>query len=293
MYRIGILGAENSHAMGFSKIFNGLRDDCATEFEDVQVVAVGGHYPDANRDVAEKCNVPRIVETPEELLGEVDAIMVTARDGRYHAEFARPFIEAGIPAFIDKPFTSNPEEAVVLARLAKEKGVPLVGGSSVKLSPDTLRLKALAAEKREEVCSGDVTAPVSLVNDYGDFWFYAAHLVEISLRIFGWNPEWVWANRTDRGVTAVVHYADFDVTHHFNEGAYHYAGSVCTKDGVIFQPFNIDDFTLIEARSFAKMLRTGEMDFTYEQLIQPVYVLAALEKSFATGERMPVRTFEI
>jgi len=291
MYRIGILGAENSHAMGFSQIFNGLRPDCADEFSDIQVVAVGGNYPDANRDVAEKCNVPRIVERPEELLGEIDAIMVTARDGRWHAPFVRPFIEAGIPAFIDKPFTSDPAEALELARLAKAKNVPIVGGSSLKLCADVVSL----AEKAQSVTvlGGDVTAPVSLVNDYGDFWFYAAHLVEISLRIFGFNPEWVWANRTGRGVTAVVHYADFDVTHHFTEGAYHYAGSVCTKDGVIFQPFNIDDFTLIEARSFAKMLRTGEMDFSYEQLVQPVFVLAALEKSFLSGERISVESFEI
>ena len=33
------------------------------------------------------------------------------------------------------------------------------------------------------------------------------------------------------------------------------------------------------------MLRTGEMDFTYEQLVKPVDLIAAIEKSFWTGAR--------
>ena len=41
------------------------------------------------------------------------------RDGKYHAEYARPFLEAGLPAFIDKPFTSDPAGALALAKLAK------------------------------------------------------------------------------------------------------------------------------------------------------------------------------
>ena len=34
------------------------------------------------------------------------------------------------------------------------------------------------------VLGGDVTAPVSMVNDYGDFWFYAAHLAETGYPFF-------------------------------------------------------------------------------------------------------------
>jgi len=293
MFKIGILGAENSHASGFSQIINGFREDCKDEFADMQVVAIGGHYPEANQKVVEKYNIDMLVDKPEDMLGKVDAIMVTARDGKYHAAFARPFIEAGIPAFIDKPFTSDPHEALELARLAKSKGVPLVGGSSLKLCDDVVRLAEIVKEQKDLLLNADVTAPVSLVNEYGGFWFYAAHLVEICLRVFGHNPQWVWANQTDRGVTAILHYPEFDVTHHFIESAYQYSITLNMKKEIIHQPLDITDFTLIESRSFAKMLREGTMDFTYEELVNPVFVLDAIAKSMQTGHKVEIEQFEI
>ena len=121
MFRVGILGTENSHAMAFAKILNGLDEQFAGQFDDFRVVAVGGIDPEASKKVADTCGIDLIVDKPEEMLGLVDAVMITCRDGKYHAPYARPFIEAGIPAFIDKPFTSNPAEAVALVKLAKEK----------------------------------------------------------------------------------------------------------------------------------------------------------------------------
>ena len=283
MYRVGILGAENSHASGFAQIFNGYRPEVADEFNDIRVIGVGGRYPEANRALLEKYGLELMVEKPEDLLGKVDAIMVPAREGRYHAEFARPFIEAGIPAFIDKPFTSNLEEAVELVRLAKAKNVPLVGGSSLKLCADTVKMADAFKECGDKIRSGDVTAPVSMVNEYGNFWFYAAHLTEICLRVFGSNPEWVWACEHKGGVCAVVHYPGFDITNHFTDQAYHYSVTLHTTDGIVHQPLAIDDFILLECRSFAKMLRHGTMDFTYEELVRPVSVLEAIVRSCRSG----------
>ena len=286
MYRIGILGAENSHAMAFAQIFNGYKQDFADQFPDIRVTAVGGMYPEANRRVFDACGLETLCERPEDMLGQVDAVMITARDGAYHAPFARPFLEAGIPAFIDKPFTRDPQEALALARLAKEKGVPLVGGSSVKLCAGAQAMKAAVQAAGDTVRGGDVSAPVSLCNEYGGFWFYSAHLAESCLTIFGPEAQWVWASRTAQGVTAVVHYPTFEVTNHFNEGAYHYSATLHTTEGTRFEPLLIDDIYALECQSFAKMLRTGEMDFSYEELVRPVFCLAALERSYETGERV-------
>lgn len=286
MFRIGILGAENSHAMTFTELFNGLKPGYSDEFSDMRVVAVGGHYPDANRAVFERGQLEFIAEKPEDMLGRVDAVMVTARDGRFHAPFARPFIEAGIPAFIDKPFTSDWAEAQQLVRLAMEKHVPLVGGSAVKLCAGVNKLRDIVASTPNRILGGDVHAPVNMVNDYGNFWFYSAHLVESCLSIFGFEPEWVWASRHDGGVTAVVHYPGFEVANHFNEGAYYYSATVCDQKGEYRETLDISDIFVLECRSFARILRTGEMDFSYEQLIKPVQVLAAIERSYTTGEKV-------
>ena len=289
MFRVGILGTENSHAMAFAKILNGLDEAFKGQFDDFRVVAVGGIDAQASQNVAKTCGIDTIVEKPEDMLGMVDAVMITCRDGKYHAPYARPFIKAGIPAFIDKPFTSDPEEAAQLAKLAMEKKVPLVGGSSVKLTDAVLKLKALADEN--EVVSGDVTAPVSLVNEYGNFWFYASHLAECCLTIFGQHPEWVWANRTDKGVTVIVHYAGFDVTNHFIENVYDYTGTVITKDGVQHEVISLDNIYARECACFADMMRGGVMSHSYDELVSPVYLMAAIEKSFMTGEKTPVQRF--
>ena len=53
MFRIGILGTENSHAMAFAKILNGLEPAFKGQFDDFRVVAVGGIDPAASKAVAE------------------------------------------------------------------------------------------------------------------------------------------------------------------------------------------------------------------------------------------------
>lgn len=290
MFRIGILGTENSHADGFSEIFNGFREDCREEFSDMQVTAVGGLYPEASRALCEKYRIETILNDPKEMARHVDAVMVTARDGRYHGMYARPFLEAGIPAFIDKPFTSDPAEAAALARLARERKVPLTGGSSLKYCADVIRAGEFAAANAPSVLGGDVTAPVSMHNEYGGFWFYSAHLVEICLKVFGFRPEWVWTTQTEKGLTGILHYSAYDVTIHFMESAYHYSATVITKDAIRFQPISLADAALEESRSFARMLRGEGMDYGYEELVLPVFVLSAIEKSLVTGEKTPIAT---
>src|SRR5690606_24934269 len=51
--------------------------------------------------------VPHIVEKPEDVIGEVDAVIVATDKGYEHVERCRPFIEAGLPVFVDKPLVDN------------------------------------------------------------------------------------------------------------------------------------------------------------------------------------------
>lgn len=293
MYRIGILGSENSHAMAFSRAFNGLDQEVVGEFDDIQVVGTFSLYPEANQQLMEQCGLEFIADRPEDMLGRVDAVMVTARDGKYHAEYARPFLEAGIPAFIDKPFDSNGEAAIALAKLAKEKKVPLVGGSTLKLCAETRRMAALVQQDPAQVMGGSVVAPVSMKNEYGDFYFYSSHLAEILMPVFGYYPEWVMASETVSGVGILVHYPNFDVSGHYAEGMYDYTCTVIRKDGVRHTPIHLDNAYTEECRGFARMLRQGNMEYSYEQLVQPVMLLNAIERSLKTGLPQPVAKAEL
>ena len=59
------------------------------------------------------CRAARIeqsVKHPEEMLGEIDALILARDDAESHWPLARPFLEAGLPVFIDKPLTLDREQ---------------------------------------------------------------------------------------------------------------------------------------------------------------------------------------
>ena len=89
MFKIGIIGSENSHAAAFSEIFN-----LSGTYDDVRVTAIWGEDMEASRKIAEKCHVE--IVKPMDMLREVDAVMVTSRNGALHWGYVRPFIEAEI-----------------------------------------------------------------------------------------------------------------------------------------------------------------------------------------------------
>jgi predicted dehydrogenase len=294
MYRIGILGSENSHAMAFSRIFNGLEPEEKGKYPDMKVVAIGGHEAEPSQKVMEECGLEFIADRPEDMLGRVDAVMVTARNGAFHSEFALPFIEAGLPLFIDKPIANDGEDALRLLQRAKEKGVPVVGGSSTKYVPDVLALKkAVESGELGRVVSGSISAPVNLDNPYGGFYFYASHLVEISMTVFGYNPKSVFALLGEGGITTLTHYDAYDISGHYIAKTGLYSGAVYGTSGNYQSPIDISCCYALEAEHFAHMLRTGSANQPLYELLQPVYVMNALEKSFTTGTPQPVKRAEI
>lgn len=277
MYRIGIIGSENSHAMAFSEIYN---QQETQKYPDLQVTAVYGEDSQASQAIQEKCGAAAVTK-PEDMLGKVDAIMITSRDGALHLPYARPFIEAGLPLFVDKPLTRQIEEAQTLIRLAQEKGVLLMGGSSLKYADGLAELKIWAGNA--ELRGADLGAPVSLQNEYGGFFFYASHLAEMTMALFGWHPQFIQAWRTDRGVTAMIRFPKCIVTNHFNEGNYDYTVTLYGKDQTIYRKLDVSRIYQHECERFACMLRSGRMEQSYEELAMPVAYMAAIEKSMESG----------
>ena len=288
MLKIGIIGTENLHARQFTGIFSG-----NGEYADFKVTHAGGMYPEANEKLKNEFDFVKIVENPLDMLGEVDAVMVTCRDGKYHAQFAKPFIEAGIPAFIDKPFTRDSEEAVSLARLAKEKGVPIMGGSALKSAYDVLMLANEVAKNPSEVKVGALLAPLSMENEYGGFYFYSSHLAEMTLRIFGYNPLEVTAQECNNHVSVLTRYENYIVTNRFIDGCYKYWGQIVNKNGIYQRDIDISLIFKHECAEFAEMLKTGKMKYSYEQLVAPVHYLNAVHKSYITGKTVKVEPVEI
>ena len=134
MKRIAILGCENSHADAF---LNSILIE--KKYSDVEVVGVYTNEPEAEERMKKNFGV-YCAKSYDEFVGKVDGIMITARDGVNHYKYAKPYIALGIPMFIDKPITSDNDEAVAFMKELKENGCRVCGGSSCACTPHVLSL---------------------------------------------------------------------------------------------------------------------------------------------------------
>jgi len=57
--------------------------------------------------VAAASLIDNVVDDPTDVIGQVDAVIISTDDGDDHVRRAAPFIEAGLPVFIDKPMATN------------------------------------------------------------------------------------------------------------------------------------------------------------------------------------------
>lgn len=60
--------------------------------------------------VAAASLIENVVTQPEDVIGQVDGVVIATDDGTDHVRRARPFVEAGLPVFVDKPMATNLEE---------------------------------------------------------------------------------------------------------------------------------------------------------------------------------------
>lgn len=80
--------------------------------EDAQVTHIWTDDPKDAEKVARAALIPHVVGEPTEVIDHVDGVVIATDDGEDHARRAAPFIEAGLPVFVDKPLAvSIPELA--------------------------------------------------------------------------------------------------------------------------------------------------------------------------------------
>src|SRR5918993_1195103 len=125
--RIGLIGIDTSHAGAFTQLLNdpsrpdhipGARVVAAFKGGSLDVEASATRIERFTAELRDKWKI-ELVDSIDELVRRVDAVMLTSVDGRAHLAQARPVIAARKPIFIDKPFTASTRDAIELARLAR------------------------------------------------------------------------------------------------------------------------------------------------------------------------------
>lgn len=161
--RIGMIGFTegNAHPFSWSAMINGaydaplMQEYCKTLYPTIPQylgkqpahtlgipsvkvthICFTGHV---GREDAEKCarinGIANVVDRPEEMIGHVDAVIVATDVGDEHVERCRPFVEAGIPMFVDKPLVNKEEDLKTFLRWRRE-GAKFITSSSMRYSKE-------------------------------------------------------------------------------------------------------------------------------------------------------------
>ena len=282
MYRVAILGCENSHANIFLDAV--LKQKLV---DDVEFVGVYSDNKEAALKLQKEFGVPA-ADSYDAFVGKVDGIIVTARHGDNHYKYAKPYIASGIPMFIDKPITCSEEDAKAFRAELEDKQIRVSGGSVCALAPLVQQLKQQVAENPSQVLGGRLRAPVDMHNIYGGFFFYAQHLVQVMTEIFGAHPISVQAFPKGKVYTCFVRYTNYDVTIVFTEDNYRYYAGVDFAGGYTGAEYGLDGLFEQEFMEYYRVLKGEPQRHSYDAFFAPVYILNALAKSLETGEEVPV-----
>ena len=285
MKRIAILGCENSHANAFLSFIKGKE-----EFSDVEVIGVYSNEREAAEKLSEKFGVP-VMDDYSDAVGKIDGLIITARHGDNHYKYAEPYIDSGIPMFIDKPITINEDEAVAFMKRLVDKNIRISGGSSLKQDMLVRRLKEDAENKvGGRTVGGYVRAPYQSDSIYGGFYFYAQHLVEMVCEIFGRFPISVTARRNGGQIHVLFHYEEYDCVGLFcDKNNYYYASRMAESDAKGFViPFT-NDWFYEEFKEFYGILSGNSQMLDYADFISPVFIMNAIERSLKNGKEELVK----
>ncbi|MGH2562715.1 MAG: Gfo/Idh/MocA family protein [Thermomicrobiales bacterium] len=213
MLRLGIVDCDTSHVYAFAQRLNHAGIDQGQWVDGAQVVAayVGTseiHGPERIAEFVAKLQATgvELVDRPEDLIGGVDGVLVTSNQGAMHRERATPFIEAGLPVFVDKPFTSSVEDARALVALAEHHGGPLISASALRFATEVVALRA--DDSLGAIRGADVYTSAHLHEANPGLFHYGVHGVEMLYTLLGVGCREVACTFEETGEVVVGRWAD-------------------------------------------------------------------------------------
>lgn len=194
---LGVIGLSpgNGHPFSWSAICNGYdlneMNNCGfpaipaylseREFPqacipDAAVTHVWTQDPSISRQIANASLIEHVVDRYDDMIGEIDALLLARDDAENHMQFALPFLDAGIPVYIDKPIALSETGLQQLLAAQKYPG-QIFTCSALKYAPE-FQLKDTQRQSLGKLKSIDAMTPKS----WGK---YAIHVIEPLLDIIG------------------------------------------------------------------------------------------------------------
>ena len=144
--------------------------------------------------VAACSRIPTVVESPEDVIGQVDAVIIATDNGAEHVARARPFVEAGLPVFVDKPLADNgPDLETFIAWV--EAGKAIMSSSCMRYAKEFMPYR-LSTRDLGDLRFVSITTPKSWER-------YGIHALEGIYPILG--PGFVTVRNTGTAERNIVH----------------------------------------------------------------------------------------
>ena len=213
MIRLGIVDCDTSHVVEFTKRLNHV------DIAEVQwvhgakvVAAVPGKSQIAPEKIAgytdqlKKYDVT-ILNDPDELWGKVDAVLIESVDGSVHRERTMPFLEKGMPLYVDKPFACSIADAKMMIDIAERKHLPIFSSSSLRYAPEVVAAKA-GETGAGAIIGAAAHGPAPLHPRNPGLFHYGIHPVEMLYALVGQGAKRLNCTSTATGDVVVGEWAD-------------------------------------------------------------------------------------
>ena len=299
--RLAMLGMVdgNGHPWSWSAIFNGYDPDLMAKcpyagipaylnkepkntlrIPGVQVTHIWTDDPADARHVARASLIPAVVERPEQVIGQVDAVVIATDKGHEHVKRCAPFVEAGIPIFVDKPLTDNEPDLKQFSRWVSS-GAHILSSSCMRYGKEFMPWRH-STHELGAVRFACVTTSKSWER-------YGIHALEAVYPILG--PGFLSVRNVgtvDRAVVHCRHRAGVDVVLIASADMLGGFGALqlCGTAGHA-EAFFSDTFSAFKAQlmAFIGWLRTGERPFPFTETQELMRVIIAGIRSREAGGR--------
>ncbi len=214
--RLGVLGLSdgNGHPYSWTAIFNGYEPDVMKScpfpvipeylgrrifpddaIADAAVTHIWTQDRKLSEHIAAAGRISRIVDRFEEMIGQVDAVLLARDDAENHYAMSLPFLEAGLPIYIDKPLAYTRQEAERIYGRQQYDGQIFTCSALAYAAELTLT----DADRRR---IGRLKAVEAVVMK--DWNRYGVHIIEPVLRLIGDQGKLMHISAVDRAGTRTV-----------------------------------------------------------------------------------------
>ncbi len=292
--RIGLIWPDSSHADRFSELCNLPGGNThGDRVEGARVVGLWGKNADRNRSLSGAFGIQLVADRKEDLIGQIDLAVVMSRDGAMHLELARPFLEAGIATFVDKPLANSLEDALAISELARKHEAPMTSFSTYRTAASVQQIKNDQLESLDGFTFGEFTGPGQLENEYGGLIFYGIHAAELALEFMGPGAERVRCSTHGGNTSATVTWTDYRsaTVNVLGNASYVFHVSLYGPNGhhsVVPDPTRLYPDGLAIA---VEMARSRKEPLEHQVFIESIALVEAMNASLRSGKTEPIPSF--